>query len=136
MSTAFSGNDIYIFIKEKETVGRFFCRSFFPKEKKDYTIGQPQYTLLFKEKITVSTGEKVIQYDRLTPKSDSAKDISARETRKKGKDRITVTDHSAFPFLASISAYNNNILWFIPAISSYHHNTSSLPRPHNAMSVQ
>ena len=47
LSTAFSGNDIYIFIKEKETVGRFFCRSFFPKEKKDYTIGQPQYTLLF-----------------------------------------------------------------------------------------
>jgi len=82
LSTAFSGNDIYIFIKEKETVGRFFCRSFFPKEKKDYTIGQPQYTLLFKEKITVSTGEKVIQYDRLTPKSDSAK-ISLQENPKK-----------------------------------------------------
>ena len=84
LSTAFSGNDIYIFIKEKETVGRFFCRSFFHKEKKDYTIGQPQYTLLFKEKITVSTGEKVIQYDRLTPKSDSAK-ISLQENPKKGK---------------------------------------------------
>ena len=47
----------------------FFCRSFFPKDKKDYTVGQPQFTLLFKEKITVSTGEKVIQYDRLTPKT-------------------------------------------------------------------
>lgn len=64
LSTPFSGNDIYIFIEEKETEGLFFCRSFFPKEKKDYTIGQPQFTLLFKEKITVSTGEKIIQYDR------------------------------------------------------------------------
>ncbi|ANU44781.1 hypothetical protein ADH76_02345 [Enterocloster clostridioformis] len=71
LSTPFSGNDIYIFIEEKETAGLFFCRSFFPKEKKDYTVGQPQYTLLFKEKITVSTGKKIIQYDRLTPKDKS-----------------------------------------------------------------
>lgn len=72
LSTPFSGNDIYIFIEEKETEGLFFCRSFFPKEKKDYTLGQPQFTLLFKEKITVSTGEKIIQYDRLTPKAEPA----------------------------------------------------------------
>lgn len=71
LSTPFSGNDIYIFIEEKETAGLFFCRSFFPKEKKDYTVGQPQYTLLFKEKITVSTVKKIIQYDRLTPKDKS-----------------------------------------------------------------
>ena len=77
-------NDIYIFIKEKETVGRFFCRSFFPKEKKDYTIGQPQYTLLFKEKITVSTGEKIIQYDRLTPKNKPAS-IPPQEIPEKGQ---------------------------------------------------
>ena len=71
-------------IEELSEENQFFCRSFFPKEKKDYTIGQPQFTLLFKEKITVSTGEKVIQYDRLTPKSDSAK-ISLQENPKKGK---------------------------------------------------
>lgn len=41
LSTPFSGNEIYIFIEEKGTNGIFFCRSFFPKEKKDYTIGQP-----------------------------------------------------------------------------------------------
>ena len=40
-------------IEEKGSSGLFFCRSFFPKEKKDYTVGQPQFTLLFKEKITV-----------------------------------------------------------------------------------
>lgn len=78
LSTPFSGNDIYIFIKEKETAGLFFCCSFFPKEKKDYTVGQPQFTLLFKEKITVSTGKKMVQFDRLTPK-DSSTEISPTE---------------------------------------------------------
>jgi len=70
LSTPFSGNDIYIFLEEKKDSGLYFCRSFFPKEQKDYTVGQPQFTLLFKEKITVSTGEKIIQYDRLTPKKE------------------------------------------------------------------
>lgn len=84
LSTDFSGNDIYIFIQEKEVAGRFFCRSFFPKEKKNYTIGQPQFTLLFKEKITVSTREKIVQYDRLTPKNKSAK-IFLPENPKKSK---------------------------------------------------
>ena len=69
LSTPFSGNDIYIFIEEKGDSGLFFCRSFFPKDKKDYTVVQPQFTLLFKKKITVSTGERVIQYDRLAPKT-------------------------------------------------------------------
>lgn len=81
LSTPFSGNDIYIFIEEKETAGLFFCRSFFPKEKKDYTIGQPQFTLLFKEKITVSTGKKIIQYDRLTPKVKSASSSSNKHIK-------------------------------------------------------
>lgn len=67
LSTPHNNNDIYIFIAQKDQAGLYFCRSFFPKSQKDYTIGQPAYTLLFKEKITVSTGEKIIQYDRLTP---------------------------------------------------------------------
>ena len=77
LSTPFSGNDIYIFIKEKDAAGRFFCRSFFPKEKKDYTAGQPQFTLLLKEKITVSTGARLVQYDRLTPKIPAANAAAA-----------------------------------------------------------
>lgn len=81
LSTPFAGNDVYIFIEEKETAGLFFCRSFFPKEKKDYTVGQPQFTLLFKEKITVSTGEKIIQYDRLTPKDKSERAVPSGHTK-------------------------------------------------------
>lgn len=78
LSTPFSGNDIHIFLEKKEDSGLYFCRSFFPKEQKDYTVGQPRFTLLFKEKITVSTGEKIIQYDRLTPKKivcDDKRDV-------------------------------------------------------------
>ncbi len=43
----------------------FFCRSFFPKADKDYTIGQTKWTLLRKEKTTLSTGESVVQYEKI-----------------------------------------------------------------------
>ena len=67
LSTLHGDNDIYIFIAKKAQPDLYFCRSFFPKENKDYTIDQPSYTLLFKGKITISTGEKKVQYDRLSP---------------------------------------------------------------------
>lgn len=69
LSSPYIGNDIYIFIAEKEQPGLYFCRSFFPKESKDYTIGQAVYTLLFKEKITLSTGVRAVQYNRLSSTS-------------------------------------------------------------------
>lgn len=84
LSTPFENTDVYIFLDQLSEENQFFCRSFFPKEKKDYTIGQPQFTLLFKEKITVSTGEKIIQYDRLTPKNKPAS-IPPQEIPEKGQ---------------------------------------------------
>ena len=66
LSTPYQNTDIYIFLDQKED--NFFCRSFFPKEEKDYTKGQAIYTLLKKEKITLSTGTVITQYDRLTPR--------------------------------------------------------------------
>ena len=84
LSTHFENTDVYIFLDQLSEENQFFCRSFFPKEKKDYTIGQPQFTLLFKEKITVSTGEKIIQYDRLTPKNKPAS-IPPQEIPEKGQ---------------------------------------------------
>ena len=68
LSTPHEGKDIYIFIAKNEDSGTYYCRSFFPKERTDYTKGQAIYTMLSKEKICLSTGEKQIQYDRLTPK--------------------------------------------------------------------
>lgn len=66
LTTQYIGNDIYVFISQKEQTTSYFCRSFFPKENKDYTLGQAAYTLLFKEKIKISTGARKIQYDRLS----------------------------------------------------------------------
>jgi hypothetical protein len=67
LSTPYEAYEVYIFLDRKKPDEQYFCRSFFPKENKDYTIGQPVYTLLYKEKITISTGEKEVQYDRLSP---------------------------------------------------------------------
>lgn len=68
LSSPYEGNDVYIFLAKKKESDRYFCRSFFPKEQKDYTKGQAVYTMLYKEKVCLSTSEKHIQYDRLTPK--------------------------------------------------------------------
>lgn len=68
LSTPHNQNDVYIFIDKCKNDETFFCRSFFPRETLDYTKGQSRYTMLYKEKIDLSTGEKQIQYDRLTPK--------------------------------------------------------------------
>ncbi len=65
LSTPLDGNDIYIFLS-KDSDNKYFCRSFFPRENADYTKGQTKYTLLYKEKINKLTGEKIVQYDRLT----------------------------------------------------------------------
>jgi len=40
----------------------FFCRSFFPKEKRDYSVGQEKWTLLFKKKINKSTNTEEILF--------------------------------------------------------------------------
>ena len=61
-------NISFLFI-DKEDCGNYFCRSFFPMERTDYTKNQMQYTLLKKEKINLNTGETIVQYDRLTPKT-------------------------------------------------------------------
>ncbi len=44
------------------------CRTFFRIEDKDYTEGQPKYTLLKKEKVHLPTGNAVMQFDKLSMK--------------------------------------------------------------------
>ena len=41
------------------------CRTFFRIGDKDYTVGQPQYTLLKKEKKHLPSGIVTVQYNRL-----------------------------------------------------------------------
>lgn len=68
LSTPYEKNDIYIFLAKHKNTDQYFCRSFFPKDQKDYTVGQATYTMLFKEKIHLPSGTTQIQYNRLMPK--------------------------------------------------------------------
>ncbi len=44
---------------------KYFCRSFFPEENRDYTKNQTSWTMLYKKKYNLSTGEETILYNRL-----------------------------------------------------------------------
>lgn len=64
----FEGNPVYLFLAQRTGKDTQVCRTFFPKAEKDYTEGQPRYTLLKKEKYNLVTGTTEIQFDRLSPK--------------------------------------------------------------------
>lgn len=57
--------NLYLFLSYG-TNGKYFCRSFFPEGKKDYTRNQASWTLLYKKKCDMSTGKETILYDRFT----------------------------------------------------------------------
>ena len=59
--------NLYLFLSHGVD-DKYFCRSFFPEEKKDYTRNQASWTMLYKKKCNMSTGEEIILYDRLTKK--------------------------------------------------------------------
>lgn len=65
LATPLDGQDIYVFIAKNRDDDTYFCRTLFPKDEKDYTQGQSKYTLLYKEKVDLATGEIEVQYDRL-----------------------------------------------------------------------
>lgn len=64
LSAFYGDGDIYIFVALNKETGHYFCRSFFPKEKTDYTKNQPCCTMLYKEKKNLITGKSAVQYDR------------------------------------------------------------------------
>lgn len=66
MQSQYNLCDVYIFIDKVKNSNTHFCRSFFPKSNKDYTAGQAKYTLLYKEKINLKTGEGIVQYDKIS----------------------------------------------------------------------
>lgn len=68
-----NANDIpaYLFLgKRTDNEKEQMCRTFFRVGDVDYTKGQPQYTLLKKEKRNLLTGEVVVQYDKLTKREE------------------------------------------------------------------
>lgn len=57
--------NIYLFIsRENKQSDTYFCRSAFSRDKsqRDYADGQKRYTLLYKEKIDLTTNEKQVLY--------------------------------------------------------------------------
>lgn len=62
---SYNPNTLYLFLDKDKVFGRKYCCSFFPKTAKDYTFNQTSMTLLYKEKIRISTGESEIQLNKL-----------------------------------------------------------------------
>jgi len=65
LENTIDNNSSYICIDKSDKTDDYFCRSFFPKEEIDYTVGHTRFTLLYKEKVNKTTEEKIIQYNRL-----------------------------------------------------------------------
>lgn len=56
--------NLYLFLSYGKD-DKYFCRSFFPEEKNDYTKNQASWTMLSKKKYNMGTGEESVLYDRL-----------------------------------------------------------------------
>lgn len=59
------GRNIFLFLAQNGEKGRYFCRSFFPQDKMDYTRNQASWSLLYKKKVTISTGEEILYENKL-----------------------------------------------------------------------
>ena len=58
------GKNLFLFLSNARD-DSYFCRSFFPEEKMDYTKNQASWTLLYKKKRNLIDGSEYILYDRL-----------------------------------------------------------------------
>lgn len=68
MKNQIQGKNVFLFLAKDKEADYYFCRSFFPEDKRDYTKNQASWTLLYKKKTRLSTGEETILYDRLSKK--------------------------------------------------------------------
>jgi len=64
MQNNMENRSLYLFLSQG-TEKQYFCKSFFPETKMDYTKNQASWTLLFKKKINLDTHEEIVLYDRL-----------------------------------------------------------------------
>ena len=64
MRNAGEDRKIFIFLAN-EDADRYYCRSFFPYGDRDYSQNQPQWTLLYREKIKKSDESSTVLYNRL-----------------------------------------------------------------------
>lgn len=64
MKNQIENQSTFIFLSRNKEE-RYFCRSFFPQERFDYSKNQPLWTVLCKKKVRISTGEERIIHNRL-----------------------------------------------------------------------
>ncbi|MBQ7539390.1 MAG: hypothetical protein IJT42_10530 [Treponema sp.] len=57
--------NVFTFLSQDSATWKYFCRSFFPQIDKDYSMGQTNWTLLYKKKIKKSIKQETVLYDRL-----------------------------------------------------------------------
>jgi len=50
---------IFVFLSKNKN-GKYFCKSFFPDKRKDYSEGQTKWTVLFKKKILKSENKETV----------------------------------------------------------------------------
>lgn len=59
-----TGRNLFLFLS-KNSKDKYFCRSFFPQTKKDYSENQATWTLLYKKKINKLDSTELVLYDKL-----------------------------------------------------------------------
>lgn len=64
MKNHMEDRNLFLFLSNKKD-DYYFCRSFFPEEKMDYTKKQASWMLLYKKKKNLSDGTEMVLYDRL-----------------------------------------------------------------------
>lgn len=72
MRNHMESRNLYLFLSHSNGE-QYFCRSFFPEKKIDYTKNQASWTLLYKKKRKLDTGEETVLYDRLKRDKDLKK---------------------------------------------------------------
>ncbi len=65
MKNEIKSRNVFTFLSQNLQTGKYYCRSFFPQLDKDYSLGQTNWTLLYKKKIQKSTGLQTVLYDKL-----------------------------------------------------------------------
>ena len=64
MENNMESRNLFLFLSNDEG-DNYFCRSFFPEEKMDYSKNQASWTLLYKKKIDLSTRIETVLYNRI-----------------------------------------------------------------------
>lgn len=64
MENKMESRNLFLFLSNDDG-DNYFCRSFFPEEKMDYSKNQASWTLLYKKKTDLITGTETVLYNKL-----------------------------------------------------------------------